>query len=100
MSAPDTNTTKQTRRHRPVFLGIAAAVLAAILVILISANLGGGIEDDPTEASSDDSAVTAPGDPALAPAEPDAPWLGDPGETAPGTGTESGSDTEAPAASD
>ena len=80
MSAPDTNTTKQTRRHRPVLIGISLAALAVILVILMSVNLG---NEDASTSPSDESAITGPGSPALAPAEMDAPYLSDPGAPAP-----------------
>jgi len=36
MSAPDTNTRKQTRRHRPALLGIAAAVAVAVVVAVVA----------------------------------------------------------------
>ena len=36
MSAPDTNTEKQVRRHRPALYGIAA-VTAAVLVFIVAA---------------------------------------------------------------
>jgi len=91
LSAPDTNNRTQTRRHRPVLFGIAAAMVAAILVILISS----GFEDEPITEPSENDSVTSPGDPALAPADPDAPWLGDPDQTAPRADTEA--ETQAPA---
>ncbi len=79
MSAPDTNTSKQVSRHRPLLIGITLAVLASILAVLISANLG----DEPSEATSGETGTTGPGSPALAPAEMDAPYLADPGDPAP-----------------
>lgn len=56
MSAPDTDTERQVRRHRPALLGIGAAVtvalvlLAALMVWVFAAG------DEP----GDDAATTAP----------------------------------------
>lgn len=35
MSAPDTEVEKQTRRHRPSLVGIALAVIAAIVAVAV-----------------------------------------------------------------
>lgn len=35
MSPPDTNIPKQTRRHRPALLGMAAAVISVLLILLL-----------------------------------------------------------------
>lgn len=34
MSAPDTNTKKQAKRHRPALLGIGSSILFALLLLL------------------------------------------------------------------
>lgn len=44
MSPPDTNIPKQTRRHRPALLGIAAALISVLLILLLVMYLA---PDDP-----------------------------------------------------
>lgn len=44
MSAPDTNTEKQTRRHRPVLVGIAVVALFAAIVFMF--NVGSTVDED------------------------------------------------------
>lgn len=79
MSAPDTNTDEQTRRHRPFLVGIGFALVAAILVVLVALFTPG--EQAGEDTSGD--AMTGPGSPALAPAEMDAPYTAAPGDPAP-----------------
>ncbi len=52
MSAPDTNTPKEARRHRPALLAIAAAILFGFIMFMA---IGFEATDD-----SDDPAMSAP----------------------------------------
>lgn len=59
MSSTDTSIEKQTRRHRPALLGIGAAVISVIVVIVGVMMFGAGPEVD--EATSGEPEIeTAP----------------------------------------
>jgi len=56
MSAPRTNIEKQKRRHWPALLGIAAALVVAVIIFLLNAgsavdeeSVGAGHAADPEE---------------------------------------------------
>lgn len=55
MTAPDTNVTKQARRHRPALYGIAVALLAAVAAFfLIPTVPEGDVAVEPSTTVTDD----------------------------------------------
>lgn len=51
MSAPDTDTKKQARRHRPALWGIAAVLVFAFIIAVI---IVGGFFDESTTGDAED----------------------------------------------
>ncbi|ETX29241.1 hypothetical protein [Roseivivax isoporae] len=61
MSAPDTNTEKEEKRHRPALLGIRATlVYAGILLIAFIAWISFSSSEDTGEPGGDDTVQTVP----------------------------------------
>ncbi|ETX15620.1 hypothetical protein OCH239_14345 [Roseivivax halodurans JCM 10272] len=61
MSAPDTNTDKEEKRHRPALLGIRASmVYAAILLVALVMWMSFSSGEDTGEPGGDDTVETVP----------------------------------------
>lgn len=61
MSAPDTNTEKEEKRHRPALLGIRASmVYAAILLVGLVIWMTVSSDEDTGEPGGDDTVETVP----------------------------------------
>ena len=57
MSAPDTNVERQTRKHKPALLGMAAAAVIAVIAAIVALNWQGVPADE--QAGSGPEAVEA-----------------------------------------